>query len=335
MTHETARMAPASGDWPEDQLTTRSLGLLPAKGAESIMLSTERGTLTGVRPSHSPTADHFAAIRTWVLGGNDRFGTCGPTSVANARRLITAYLAGAPDTFTDEQVFDLYRRSGNPNFDPATGADDNGVDMQTMCEALMSGGFAGVKPVCFAQVDATNLDDVRACEEIFGSVLLGVTLQDDQNVQTDTGLWHYSPSPTWGGHAIMSGRYTDPAGTVDDRTGVISWRLVVDTADDFLVHQCDQVWVVIWPEHLGTKEFIEGVNLSVLAADYEALTGRPFPSVPQPVPVPDPVPSPGVPTKVDLALAKDAHAWLDHPNRWGRATNLRRSLAAWFDQEHL
>lgn len=334
MTHESVRPTPVSLDWPDDTPKTRALGLLPPKRAESLVLSLTNGTLTGVKPPHSPTADHFAAINKWILGGNNKFGTCGPVSVANQRRLITAYLTGNPAWFLDEEIFDLYRRSGNPTFDPNTGAGDNGVDMQTMCEALMSGGFAGTKPVCFAQVDASNLDDIRATEEIFGSVLLGVTLQDDQNVQTDTGFWQYSPSPTWGGHAIMSGRYTDPSGTADDRTGVITWQLVVDTDDAFLTHQCDQVWVIIWPEHLGTKEFQQGVDLSVLAPEYEALTGKPFP-VPVPGPGPSPAPGPGVHTFVDLALAKDAHAWIDHPNRWGRATNLRRSLTKWFDQEQL
>ena len=314
---------------------TRALGIRPAKGAPSLMLSLDNGTLTGVTPAHSPATDHFALLTSWILGGNDRFGTCGPTSVANLRRLTTAYLSGNAGSYTDDQVFDLYRRSGNPHFDPATGADDNGVDMQTMCEALMSGGFAGVKPVCFAQVDASKLDDIRACEEIFGAVLLGVTLQDAQNAQTDDGFWYYSPSPVWGGHAVMSGRYVDPAGTVDDRAGVISWQLVVNADDNFLIKQCDQVWVIIWPEHLETKEFQEGVDLSVLAPEYEALTGRPFPGRPIPQPVPGPTPSGGVPTAVDLALGKDLHAWLTHPNRWGRAAALRRSGLAWLDQEGL
>ena len=313
--------------------TTRALGVRPAKGAPALLLGRSNGTLTGVTPAHSPAADHFAMITSWILGANNRFGTCGPTSVANMRRLVTAYLTGTAAWFSDDQVFDLYRRSGNPDFDPDTGADDNGVDMQTMCEALMSGGFAGVKPVCFAQVDASNLDDVRACIEIFGSVLLGVTLDEAQNAQTDDGLWTYSPSPTWGGHAIMSGRYTDPTGQIDDRTGLISWQLVVNASDTFLDHQCDQVWVVIWPEHLGSKEFQEGVSLSILSADYTALTGKPFPV--QPEPQPDPAPAPGVPTAIDLALGKDLHAWLTHPNRWGRAAALRQSGLDWLDQEGL
>jgi hypothetical protein len=31
---------------------------------------------------------------------------------------------------------------------------------------------------------------------------------------------------------------------------------------------------VIWPEHLGTTEFEQGINLQQLAADYQAITGQ-------------------------------------------------------------
>ena len=38
----------------------------------------------------------------------------------------------------------------------------------------------------------------------------------------------------------------------------------------------EEAWVVIWPEHLGTKEFQEGVDLNQLKADYQAVTGQPL-----------------------------------------------------------
>ncbi len=243
---------------------------------------------TGVVPAAPPATDYFNRVPTWILGANDRFGTCGPTSVANDRLQVTTYLTGTPQVGTDDDVFDLYRRSGNPNFDPATGADDNGVNMQTMLEAVVSGGFAGTKALGFAQVDHTNLEEMRAAIAIFGSLLLGVVLEVPQQSQTGQRLWDYVPGAVWGGHAIMNGRYSTP----DGRTGVISWQLVVDATDAFLMHQLDEAWVVIWPEHLGSVAFLQGVDLATLAADYEALTGRPFPAVVPPTPTPTPPPPP-------------------------------------------
>ena len=43
--------------------------------------------------------------------------------------------------------------------------------------------------------------------------------------------------------------------------------------DGFWANGVEEAWVVIWPEHLGTKEFLEGVDLAELAADYQAMTG--------------------------------------------------------------
>jgi hypothetical protein len=327
MTHHTIREAPATEHGFQAHRGTRALGTRPPKNAPALTLSIEGGTLTGVVPDAPAAVDHFAGIRAWHLGGNDRFGTCGPVSVANQRRLVTGYLTTQAGWYADEKIYDLYRRSGNPGFDPATGADDNGVDMQTMCEALLSGGFAGVKPVCFAKIDVSRIQDLRAAEAIFGSVLLGVTLDETQNAQTDAGLWEYQPSPVWGGHAVMSGRYQDRVDDTQDRTGVITWAMTVDTTDAFLQYQLDEAWVVIWPEQLGTQEFQQGVNLDVLAADYTALTGRPFPVAP--------TPAPGMPTVVDLELARSLHDWLDHPGRFGRTAALRRAGRAWLEQEGL
>src|SRR5438552_1440553 len=107
------------------------LGRRPPKGAPSLKLSS---ILTGGIPPHPPTADHFGKLQ-FGLYQNDRFGDCGPTSVANLVRLVTGGLLVTEVQPSLNDVFDLYGRSGNPNFDPATGADDNGVVMQTMLEA--------------------------------------------------------------------------------------------------------------------------------------------------------------------------------------------------------
>lgn len=275
----------------------RALGRRAPKNAPALRLA---HVLTGAVPVHPVSVDHFSEVVDWGLYSNDRYGVCGPTSVANQRKLITRYLTGVESSPSQDDVFDLYRRSGNPQFDPATGADDNGVDMQSMCEALVSGGIGGVKALGFAKVDVSNLDEVRAAIAIFGSLLLGVNLETAQQVQTGRGLWDYAPSSEWGGHAVLAGRYTS-AKTGGD-LAVITWADVVGLTDLFEQHQVEEAWVVVWPEHLGTAEFQAGVDVAALASDYLALTGRPFPAVvPPPAPGPQPAPSPV--DAADLALA--------------------------------
>ena len=301
------RNAPADSARPQ-----RMLGLLPPKNAPALRLA-----LTGTVPAHPTAADHLSAVPAWGLYGNDRYGVCGPTSVANYIRLVTRYLTGAELDVTQDDVFDLYRRSGNPNFDPADpgGPGDGGVDMQTMLEALTAGGIGGGhRPLAFAKLNHDDPAELQAAISIFGGVLLGVVLQDAQQTQTDNhGPWDYVPSGQWGGHAVLAGAYTGH--TYGGDVAVVTWAQVIGCTDSFIGHQVQEAWVVIMPEHLDHPGFQEGVNLAALSADYTALTGRPFPQPtpgPTPTPTPPPPPAPGPPAgpaPADLALVKAVGPW--------------------------
>lgn len=322
------------------------LGRRPPKNAPALRLSS---ILTGVVPMHPVAADHLSRVADWNMLGNDQYGVCGPVSVANSRALTTLYLGGTEHYPNLNDVFDLYRRSGNPNFDPATDADDNGVDMQTMLESVASGGMAGTKCVAFAKVDVTDLDEVRAAIAIFGYLLLGVDLRAVQQAQTDQGLWNYvSGSPDWGGHAVLAGSYT--SATTGRDLSVITWAQNVGLSDSFWTHQVEEAWVLIWPEHLGTTQFQAGIDLTALASAYTALTGRalpiPAPAPPAPTPEPDPVPTPpaptpdpvpvpppapvpvdpNAPTPADVSFWHDIHRWAYGHHVWSNAHAARRVL---------
>lgn len=243
------------------------LGLQPAiPGKPSLQLG---DFLTGKVPAHPVTADHFNKL-AFGMYGNDKYGVCGPTSVGNLRRLITGGLLGKEKAPTQAAVFDLYRRSGNPNFDPKTDADDNGVVMQTMLEALLSGGIGGVKPVAFAKVRTDSNEELAAAVSIFGGTLFGATLQVAQQAQTDANPpeWDYSPSDIWGGHAILHGTY-EGSGHQD----VISWAKRVRTTQEWRKNQLDEAWVVIWNENVQHPAFQAGVDVSALKSAYKQVTG--------------------------------------------------------------
>jgi hypothetical protein len=323
-------------------VTARMLGLRPPKNAPALMLGP---ALTGALPARPPRADHLALVDDWGLYGNDRYGDCGPVSVANYVKLVTRYLTGTEISVSEYDVWDLYRRSGNPTFDPSFpgGAGDQGVDMQTMLEALAAGGIAGAhRPVAFAKVNHNDPAEVQTAIAIFGGVLLGVVLQEAQQAQTDQRLWDYQPSDEWGGHAVLAGRYGSvaenlplgPGGmvprglAVSTRTGVVTWAEVVDATDSFLDHQLQEAWVVILPEHLSDRTFLQGVDLATLASDYQALTGRQFPA-PIPTPAPGPVPPgpPGV-DPADVALANALTHWAAE-NHHGENRAAAHAFLAW------
>lgn len=283
-----------------------------------------RDYLTGTIPPHPQTVDYFSRIPGWCLGANDRFGTCGPTSLANHLLLVSSWLASAPIRVTDNDVFDLYRRSGNPNFDPTTGADDNGVDMTVMLSAAVQGGIGGFHPVAFALVDGSDPEEIRAAGAIFGCVLWGADLSVAQQQQQ---MWDYVPgSPVWGGHAIAAaGRYTDAPTPVLDRTGLLTWARPLDATDIFITQQVTERYVVIWPWHLGTKGFQQGVNQAALAADYQAFTGRPFPTPVTPPPTPPPPPV----TDPNAVLVKAVWPWVTQFHVDPRAKTVSAALTAW------
>lgn len=255
--------------------------------------------LTGVMPAVPITADHFARVPQWGLYRNSDWGICGPTGLANSRRLITQAVNGTMDAPPQADVTDLYVRSTDPHFDPATGANDNGVILQDMLAEAVKNGLGAHKPLGFAEVDHTNIDEMMAAVAVFGFLLIGVDLETAQQSQTDAHLWDYSRSGEWGGHAILGGRYTNPDGTLSDRMGVITWAEVVDMTAAFMDQQLDEAWVVIWPEHLRDNAFLNGVNLQAFADAYQQMTGRPFPAtVPAPVPPPTPSVDPVTPPPV-------------------------------------
>lgn len=289
----------------------RRYGRRAPKNAPAIRLA---NSLTGVVPVHPAAVDQLARLAGgWQMLGNDIAGCCVPVTWANLRRLITAVL-GAREVYpTQDQVWAVYKTQ-NPKFDPNGSADtngpgsqyDQGMDIQTLLEWLVKvGGPDGVKAIGFAKVDHTKPDEVKAAIAIFGSVWTGITVLDANQDEFGAGQpWNYvKGSAVDGGHSVLTGGY-GPAGKGalggDER--FITWASETSFTDSFWQHEVEECWVVIWPEHLGSKAFQDGVDLAQFAADYTAITGKAFPAV-VPPPAPVPTPTPGGPTGAQVAAA--------------------------------
>lgn len=296
-----------SANIEEQFISRKRLGRRPPKMAEALHFSR---FWTGIIPEHPIAVDYLNIVADWDILGNDTYGDCGPVSVANLVALVTKTLTGVENYPTLDQVLDLYRRSGNPNFP----VDDNGVDMQTMLEELHNNGIGPVggrtRCVAFAKVSLNNLDEVRAAIAIFGGLLLGVDLDIAQQSQTDTTkVWDFVPgSPEWGGHAVLAASYTSAVVRLPD-IGVESWAQIIGLTDSFFLNQAEEAWVVILPQHLGTTQFMSGVNLNALAADYRILTGDPLPLPTPPAPAPTPSPVPPSPQPPADLVAEVIHLW--------------------------
>jgi hypothetical protein len=246
------------------------LGCKPPKGAPALKL---RDYLAEV-PAFPPAVDYLAAMGGgWEMLGNDAHGDCVAVTWANTRRLVSTTL-GTASYPTLEQTLAFYATQ-NP------GGSDNGMDIQTALETLVAdGGPDGVKALGFAAVDYGNPNEVKAAIDIFGSVWTGISVLDVNQVQFAMNLpFDYDPDgQVVGGHSIITGGYGAPgAGALGGDERFITWAQETSFTNEFWRNEVNQSWVVIWPEHLGSREFAAGMDLAAFAADYTEITGSPFP----------------------------------------------------------
>ena len=240
-------------------------------------------------------ADHLTAAQPlMVMGGNDKFGTCWPTSVANSVILASLFCAGIKITVLDDDVFTLYRQVGNPNFDPVTGAGDNGTEPTAGLSALAAEGIwvthlrddgvtpdpqqrECVVPICYAQSSATDVNSLRVITAAAGSAQLCLDLHEAQQAQTDTGLWDYAAgSPEWGGHAVIGGSYKSPASAHAWDETIETWRRPVGLTDGFIGRQLQIAVVLVWPDLWSNDAFMANVDRAALADAYQQVTGQPI-----------------------------------------------------------
>lgn len=241
--------------------------------------------------------DYLSQFTGWKMLGNDQHGDCVAVATANAVALVTTVLGGST-VYPDQSAVYQFYQSQNPLFP----ADDNGMDIQTALAYLVKTGIAGKKALGFAKVDVSSHQEIKAALAIFGFGILGVNVLGVNQTEFNQGApWDYDPrGSNDGGHAILGGGFDSDSQGGDIR--FITWGAETSFTDTFWQHQVEEFWVVIFEEHLGTKQFLEGINTVTLASEYKRLTLRDFPvavspvvdptPAPVPAPVPDPVPVP-------------------------------------------
>jgi hypothetical protein len=259
----------------------KRLGRKPASHTEALSFRDYLVASNKLTPI--PGADnHLSAVPVWNMGGNNQFSTCGPTSAANFTTMTLRYLASQAVTVADDDIFTLYRYAGNPDFNPATGADDNGVDMNVLMTAwvehglsvtLASGAKELVTPLATAALNIQDIDGIRAATAVLGGVLFGFNMEVPQQTQK---VWTPQPGAAeWGGHAVFGGAYTSVA---DNDEQIVSWAAKYGTSDSFILEQGEEVFVAILPQALKNPAFLANVNLTQFGHDWTDLTGKPFPT---------------------------------------------------------
>lgn len=191
-----------------------------------LLAAVPAGTLPPI-PEHFGTGYDFGRTG-WLMLGNGpdptvapNFQGCGDCDWAAQAHILmqAAHNAGLPlPPFSGKTVVDQY--AAYSGYDPATGENDNGTDMQESIAWCQEKGFLddhGTPYKTGKSVSLTpgDLHELWACTYLLEDAKIGINFCTAQMDQFDAGQpWDYvAGSPSEGGHAIP---------TMGDN-GLISW----------------------------------------------------------------------------------------------------------------
>lgn len=281
-------------------------------------------------PPVPAVVDYASDVPTWPMYLNDSLGCCTCSAAGHMVEAWTAKATGTAVMVTDNDVLKAYEDvSGYRPGEPWT---DQGAVMQDVNAHLMKTGIGGHKIAAYAQVDHTNLAEVKAALYLFGEVYVGVNLPNSALQQNEAGQpWTVvaDDGGIAGGHAINLARIGP------DGMTVITWgatQLLEANWWERYVEECWCVFSTEWLTAAGTSP--EGIDLAGLSAAYLELTGRPFPHI-RPTPVP-PVPTPGPDPVVDpdTALVDALDPWAARHHA-GINAAAARAFVAWRHAKNL
>lgn len=215
------------------------------------------------------------------MQGNDTWGNCVPCSLIHADMALSAY-AGQPHTYTPDYGVTLYSEitGFNPHAGPpGDNPTDNGTEIQTALEYWKNTGITDAsgnthKIAGYAQF-SNPADEVLLAQvlEVFGCVIVGVSLQRDQERQFASGeAWDYVAGEQFiGGHGItLQQRSVGGVGTLH----YITWGAAQPATRKFQWHCAGQgngeAWAVVTDSWLqASGDSIEGLNIQQLLADLQ------------------------------------------------------------------
>lgn len=179
-------------------------------------------------------------------------GDCTIAEKANAFRQTAKDVGAATiPTFGTRSCITRYAtetaaENDGQGYDPVSGSNDDGCDMQSVNTSMQTDGFADDDGVVHkigqtCALTPGNFQELWETVYLFGSADIGVNLQQAQEDAFNTSgliVWNYvKGSPTIGGHCIL----------VSYLLRLISWAEDVDFTDAFYTECCDEAYGVFDP----------------------------------------------------------------------------------------
>lgn len=217
--------------------------------------------------------DRASNVNSWPMYENDRLGDC---TIAGMAHLFgaTAVYGGHPEPiFSDTVITQAY--SAVSGYNPVTGANDNGANMQDVLKYMYSSGLrdtTGKNHTIAGWAQFGNpVDEVLLAQvlNVFGSVYVGINCPESALTEFDNGQpWTYEPdSPIDGGHAIvLQRRAVGGIGTLR----YVTWGAVQKATRGFHRNYAEEAYAVVTVDWLQANgQTIQGLNLQGLLSDLQ------------------------------------------------------------------
>jgi hypothetical protein len=251
------------------------LGRLPKRDDPRTLKLTNYLTPALAAP---PTAtDWTTKVPSWPVFENDTVSDCTCAAAGHDIEAWTITATGVEAQVTDQQVIEAY--TAITGYNPATGANDKGANVLDVLNYWRTTGIAGHSIGAFAEVDATNHQEVKQSVYLFGGVYLGLSMPVTAQAQTSANEpWDVVTGPdaepgSWGGHAVPGLAYDETSLTV------VTWGALQKMTWNFLDTYCEEAYAVISQDWLGSAATSPaGLDLQQLNNDLAAVTGTMSPS---------------------------------------------------------
>jgi hypothetical protein len=203
----------------------------------------------------------------WGMYGNDTAGDCTCASKAHQMMLMTAH-TGTMFVPDPQEVMNAY--IALTGYDPATGSNDTGCAMTDVLEYWKNTGIAGHKIQGWAQIDQTNIGEVKIAMYLFGAVDIGVQFPNSAMDQFNAGeAWSVLADDGGidGGHDVPLFGY----GAEGD--SCVTWGKRQEMTWEWFSKYCDEAYAVITEDWINQATSIapSGFDIATLTADLAKL----------------------------------------------------------------
>lgn len=201
----------------------------------------------------------------WGMFSNDTIGDCTCACIAHMIMCATAHTG----TMFAPGVADVVSAySAITGYVPGNESTDNGAAIPDVLNYWQNIGISGHKITAWAQIDVSNLEQVKQAIWLFGGVDIGIDVYDSMERQFDAHQpWDNASGENLGGHSVPVFGY----GT--DGCTCVTWAELQQMGWPMFSKICSEVYAVItpdWINQLSGKTY-SGFDLAQLNVDLDAM----------------------------------------------------------------